>query len=147
MDEWKLGVWFGLNSLKIQYFMQSRWNSNPLCMEMENGAMRRWHGYLSGTRCKLFLYGPADVTATTLSFASLKSRTLMVPAYPGCPEKEARLWYSRICAENQLTNLKRRPLNGYLCMQISLMFRNYCEWAAYFTAVVMWRVIVLLVCE
>ena len=35
--------------------------------------MRCWC-YLSGARCKWFAYGPADVTATPSSLASLKSR-------------------------------------------------------------------------
>ena len=29
--------------------------------------MRCWHGYLSGTKCKWFAYGPADATATPSS--------------------------------------------------------------------------------
>jgi len=33
-----------------------------------------WRGYLSGTRCKWFAYGPADVTATKSSLAPLQSR-------------------------------------------------------------------------
>ena len=39
-----------------------------------------------------FTYGPADATATSSSLTSLKSRiglTFLVPAYPGCPGKEA----------------------------------------------------------
>jgi len=35
---------------------------------------RYWHGYLSGARCKLFAYGPADATATLSSLAPVKSR-------------------------------------------------------------------------
>ena len=37
---------------------------------------RCWHGYLSGARCRLFAYGPADATAsqTPSSLASLKFR-------------------------------------------------------------------------
>jgi len=53
--------------------------------------MRCWHGYLSGTRCKWFAYGPADATATPSSLGSLKSKMFyrLVLAYPGCPGKEA----------------------------------------------------------
>ena len=50
--------------------------------------MRCWHVCLSGARCKWFAYGPANATAA----ASLKSQiglTFVVPAYPGCPGKEA----------------------------------------------------------
>jgi len=36
-----------------------------------------WHDYLSGVRCKLFAYGPADATATPSSLASLKSRIVL----------------------------------------------------------------------
>jgi len=36
--------------------------------------IRCWHGYLSGSRCKWFAYGPTDATATPSSLASLKSR-------------------------------------------------------------------------
>ena len=58
--------------------------------------MRCWHSYLSGVRCKWFVYGPADATATPSSLASLKSfvLTFLVPAYPGCPGKEAVKWVS-----------------------------------------------------
>ena len=31
-------------------------------------------GYLSGARCKLFAYGPADATATPSSLAAVKSK-------------------------------------------------------------------------
>jgi len=40
----------------------------------KNWMMRCWRGYLSGARWKWFAYGPADVTATPSSLASLKSR-------------------------------------------------------------------------
>jgi len=33
---------------------------HPAC---KNWVMRCWNGYLSGTRCKLFAYDPADATA------------------------------------------------------------------------------------
>jgi len=38
------------------------------------------------------LHGPADVSATTSSLCSIKiqnNSAFLVPAYPGCPEKEA----------------------------------------------------------
>ena len=50
-----------------------------------------WCGYLSGAKCRLFAYGPADAK-TTLSLASFKSR-LVLPFWgaglPDCPGKEA----------------------------------------------------------
>jgi len=36
--------------------------------------LKYWRGYLSGARCKLFAYGPADATATPSSLAPVKSR-------------------------------------------------------------------------
>jgi len=61
---------------------------HPAC---KNWVVRCWHGYLSGTRCKWFAYGPADATATPSSLGSLKSKMFyrLVLAYPGCPGKEA----------------------------------------------------------
>jgi len=65
---------------------------------VKNWVMRCWCGYLSAARCKWIAYGPADVTATDL--------TCLVPAYPGCPGKEAVKWVSvcisRIFAQTSL---------------------------------------------
>jgi len=36
--------------------------------------VRDWHGYLSGVRCKLFAYDPADATATPSPVAPVKFR-------------------------------------------------------------------------
>jgi len=33
--------------------------------------MRCWYGYLSGARCRLFAYGPADATAILKSYRLL----------------------------------------------------------------------------
>ena len=43
-----------------------------------------WCGYLSGVRCRLFAYGPADATAiqkTPSSIASFKSRLVLSSWY------------------------------------------------------------------
>jgi len=40
----------------------------------KNWVVRYWHGYLSGAKCKLFAYGPADTNATPSSLAPVKSR-------------------------------------------------------------------------
>jgi len=42
--------------------------------------VRYWCGYLSGARCKLFAYGPADVTATRSSVPPVKSRMVYLSA-------------------------------------------------------------------
>ena len=42
----------------------------------KNWVVRYWCGYLSGARCKLFAYGPADATASPSSFAPLKFRAV-----------------------------------------------------------------------
>jgi len=56
-----------------------RQEGHPACKNI----VGRWRGYLSGARCRL-AYGPADATATHC--------LLLVPAYPGCPGKEAVKW-------------------------------------------------------
>ena len=56
---------------------------HPACKKW---VMRSWCGYLSGARCKEFVYGPSDATATPSPRASLKSRLVM--AYPGSHGKE-----------------------------------------------------------
>ena len=55
---------------------------------------RCWCGYLSGARCRLFTYGPADATAIPKPHYLLPRLnpdcfTFLVPAYPSCPRKEA----------------------------------------------------------
>ena len=52
-----------------------------------------WRGCLSGARCRL-AYGPADATPLTVSCSSKIQIgfTFLVPAYPGCPGKEAVKW-------------------------------------------------------
>ena len=49
-------------------------------MACKNWAMRCWCGHLSGARCRLFAYGPADATAipkTISSVASFKSKPVL----------------------------------------------------------------------
>jgi len=51
-----------------------------------------WCGYQAGARCRLFAYGPADATASQNPIISCLIHiqtgiTVLVPAYPGCPEK------------------------------------------------------------
>ena len=46
-------------------------------------------GCVSGARYKWFAYRPADATATPSSLAPAKSRSFLMPAYPGCPGKKA----------------------------------------------------------
>jgi len=84
---------YPLPSVLWQYWLGTRKSIQPV----KDWVMRCWRGYLSGARCKWFAYGPADVTATSSSLTSLKSR-LVLP-----------FWY-------QLTQvvLEKRPLNGCL---------------------------------
>jgi len=59
--------------------------------------MKCWCRYLSGVRCRLFAYGPADATAIPKRHHLLPllnprvqtGFTFLVPAYPGCLGKEA----------------------------------------------------------
>ena len=57
--------------------------------------MRYWCGYLSGLRCRLFAYSPADAAASQNPLASFKSRLVLL------------FWYRLI----QVV-LDKRPLNG-----------------------------------
>jgi len=60
--------------------------------------------YLSGARCRLFAYGPAEATAIPKPHDLLADLNpgwffLLVPAYPGCPGKEVVIVYasSNLC--------------------------------------------------
>jgi len=51
-----------------------------------------WHDYLSGVRCKLFAYGPADATCHPIVYCFIKIQngfTFLVPTYPDCSGNEA----------------------------------------------------------
>jgi len=60
--------------------------------------MRCWCGYLSGARCRVFAYGPADATASQshIISASFKSRLVLPFLY----------WLTEVV-------LEKGPLNGY----------------------------------
>jgi len=52
---------------------------------------------VSELRCRLFAYGPADATVSQkphhlLPHLNQEWFTFLVPAYPGCPRKEATKW-------------------------------------------------------
>ena len=70
----------------LQCFDTVGWASwrDPAC---KNWVMRCWCGCLSGVRCRLFAYGPADATAIPKPHHLLPQTgfTFLVPAYPGCP--------------------------------------------------------------
>jgi len=82
-----------------------RWEEHPAC---KNWVMRCWHGYVSGARCRLFVYYQLMPMhhKTSLSLASFISR-LVLPS-----------WY-------QLTQvvLEKRPLNG--CRVVVFMAKHY----------------------
>ena len=67
---------------------------HPAC---KNWVMRCCYSFLSEARCRLFAYGPADATASQNPIISCLVEiqtgfTFLVPAYPGCPGKEAVKW-------------------------------------------------------
>ena len=83
----------------------------PAC---KNWVMRCWCGYLSGARCRLFAYGPADATAKIatvpkshhlLPYFNPHWFHLLVLAYPGCPGKEA-VKVSKFCVTLLLRTIK-----------------------------------------
>ena len=49
---------------------------HPSCKKW---VVRYWHGYLSGSRCKWFAYGPADATATRHLAAGATSYDILLP--------------------------------------------------------------------
>ena len=71
---------------------------------VKNRVVGCWRGYLSGARCRL-AYGPGDATATHCSSKIQIGFTFLVPAYPGCPGKEAVKWLS-------LLPVARSPCGG-----------------------------------
>jgi len=60
---------------------------------VKNRVVGYWRGYLSGARCRL-AYGSADARPLTVTcFSKIEiAFTFLVPAYPGCPGKEAVKW-------------------------------------------------------
>ena len=86
---------FTVCAFRALTLLVGRQEEHPAC---KNWVMKCWCGCLSGARCRLFAYGPADVTASQnqSSVASFKSR-LVVP-----------FWY-------RLTQvlLEKRPWNGW----------------------------------
>jgi len=59
---------------------------------VKNWVMRCRHDYMTGVRCTWLTYFPADATATPTISCFIKIQTgstFLVPAYPGCPGKEA----------------------------------------------------------
>ena len=80
---------FRVNSLvnNMSSVLVGRQEEHPAC---KNWVVRYWHGYLAGTRCKRFAYGPADVTASPSSLAPVNTEwfTFLVLAYPGCLGKK-----------------------------------------------------------
>ena len=65
-------------------------------LRQQSSLMRYSYSYLSGVRCRLFAYGLADATAIPKPYHLLHHLNPdwfyisgTVPAYPGCPGKEA----------------------------------------------------------
>jgi len=79
-----------LNLICLQCFVAVGWAAERY-PAFKNWAVRYWCDYLSGARCRLFAYGPADATATPSFLAPVKCRSGLPlwPAYPGCPGKKA----------------------------------------------------------
>jgi len=83
--------WSAFSALTL---LVGRQQEHPAC---KNWVMWCWCGYLSGVRCRLFAYGPADVTAIPkphhlLTHLNPDWSTFLVAACLGCPGKEAVKW-------------------------------------------------------
>jgi len=100
-----------------------RQDDHPAC---KNWVMRCGHGYLSGASCKWFAYGPADVTATRSSFASLKSS--MVSPF----------W----CRLIQAVLAKRGHQTG-VCLSVCLVMTTLCNRAGHYICA-LWFLLLLL---
>ena len=64
---------------------------HPACKKLSGGVLA-WLSVWSEVQ---LAYGPADATATHCLYCSSKIQigfTFLVPAYPGCPGKEAVKW-------------------------------------------------------
>ena len=77
---------------------------HPVC---KNWVMRCCYSFLSGARCRLFAYGPADATASQNPIVSClieiqTAFTFLVPAYPGCPGKEPVKWVYCSCSSSRV---------------------------------------------
>ena len=78
--------------------------------------LRHWCGYLSGVRCRLFAYGPADATASQNAVTSCLIQiqigfTYQVPAHPDSPGQRA---VKRVCVCSAIHNsLLYDSTNGY----------------------------------
>ena len=62
---------FLISAFSALSLLIGRQEGHPSC---KNWVVTYWRGYMSGTRCKWFAYGPADATATSSSLAPVKSR-------------------------------------------------------------------------
>ena len=77
----------------------------------KNWVMRCWCGYLSGARCRLFAYGPADATASQNSLVWFKSRLMLAFSY----------WLTQVV-------LEKTPFNGCVCVVCVCMTTVLSPW-------------------
>jgi len=82
-------------SVLWRFWLGSRKGIQPV----KNRVVGCWHGYLSGTRCRL-AHGPADATAThCLLLSKIQiGFTFLVPAHLGSPGKRAAVKRAHACA-------------------------------------------------
>ena len=94
-----------------------------------NPAHSRWHGYLSGVRCKWFAYGSADATATHSSLASLESR-MALPFW--CRLTQDVLVFVRLLTDRRqkVTN-REAGVDCYFCILTAISCCVFCinQWA------------------
>jgi len=67
---------------------------HPVCKKLSDEVLLWLSVWSEGVRCILFAYGPADATASKNPINSCLIQTqtgftILVPAYPDCPGKEA----------------------------------------------------------
>ena len=73
-----------------------------------NRVVRCWHGYLSGSRCRLDVAQLMPLPLTVSCFSKIQiGFTLLVPAHPGSPGKEPLNGCVRVCALQQFIKIKK----------------------------------------
>jgi len=69
-----------------------RQEGHPACKKQSGGVLAWTHGYLSAATKHMAQLMPLPLTVSCSSKILIGFTTFLVPAYPGCPGKEAVKW-------------------------------------------------------
>jgi len=91
----------------------------------KNWVMRFWHGYLSGTRCKWFAYGPADATAIISWFIKIQiGLTCLVPLTQVVLYKRPLNGCLSVCLSCWRSRCVMLPVNRWTTSSLSMISRS-----------------------